>query len=153
MPIEDNSVDAVICTDVLEHIIPTTQEKTLEEFYRVLKPGGKLLVSYPGNILPPHTGHYLLNISIFIYRKLFASAYPYMAIGRNYGGDAHINMRFPWSASRAFKKAGFLGAVVPYNNKFLSLPKRLLPLAMLLNLPLIRMFFINNLHGLLTKPK
>ena len=62
-------------------------------------------------------------------------------------------MRLPWKITRAFKKAGFNGKVIPYNDKFMSLPKKLIPLAKLLNLPIINMFFVAQMHGLITKPK
>lgn len=45
MPIEDNTVDVGICSEVLEHI--PHQEKAMAELYRVMKPGGRLLFSMP----------------------------------------------------------------------------------------------------------
>jgi SAM-dependent methyltransferase len=41
----DSSVDAVICTQVLEHA--DQHEELLREIYRVLKPGGRLIVTVP----------------------------------------------------------------------------------------------------------
>jgi len=38
LPFEDNSVDAVICMNVLEHV--EEPQKAVKEIYRVLKPGG-----------------------------------------------------------------------------------------------------------------
>ncbi len=45
--IEDNSVDVIICTDVIEHLIFSDQEKAIAEFARMLKPGGRALISVP----------------------------------------------------------------------------------------------------------
>lgn len=45
LPFSDASFDAVLCTEVLEHI-PDPAE-TLREIHRVLKPGGKLLLTIP----------------------------------------------------------------------------------------------------------
>ena len=45
MPMADRSVDAIMCTEVLEHI-PDPQA-ALREFGRLVKPGGYLLVSVP----------------------------------------------------------------------------------------------------------
>jgi len=42
MPLEDGRFDAIICSEVIEHI--PHPEKVFEEFKRVLKPGGMLLV-------------------------------------------------------------------------------------------------------------
>lgn len=45
MPVPDASFDAVLCTEVLEHVPDPVA--ALEEFHRVLKPGGSLLLTAP----------------------------------------------------------------------------------------------------------
>jgi len=45
----DNKFDAILCTSVLEHI--PYPERTLKEFYRLLKPEGKLILTFPSNCL------------------------------------------------------------------------------------------------------
>lgn len=45
LPFEDNFVDVVVMTDVLEHV--KDERKTLEEVYRVMKPKGTLILSAP----------------------------------------------------------------------------------------------------------
>lgn len=45
LPFEDNSIDKIICSEVLEHIPAYTQ--VLQDMVRVLKPGGRLVVSVP----------------------------------------------------------------------------------------------------------
>lgn len=45
LPLEDGSLDAVICTQVLEHV-PEPSE-ALTEFLRVLRPGGHVVISTP----------------------------------------------------------------------------------------------------------
>ena len=45
LPLEDDSLDAVVCTQVLEHV-PEPSE-ALSEFLRVLRPGGRLIISTP----------------------------------------------------------------------------------------------------------
>lgn len=45
LPFADDSFDAVVCSEVLEHIIP--YETALDEIARIVKPGGALAVSVP----------------------------------------------------------------------------------------------------------
>ncbi len=45
IPVEDARYDVVVCTQVLEHV-PEPRD-VLQEFHRVLKPGGELLLSMP----------------------------------------------------------------------------------------------------------
>ena len=45
IPQKDNSYDAVLCTEVLEHV--EYPQKVINELYRVLKKGGKLLLTTP----------------------------------------------------------------------------------------------------------
>lgn len=41
----DNSIDIAVCSEVLEHI--PQREKAAQELYRIMSPGGKLLLSMP----------------------------------------------------------------------------------------------------------
>lgn len=45
IPEPDNSFDVILCSEVLEHVPEPT--KALDEFYRLLKPGGKLILTAP----------------------------------------------------------------------------------------------------------
>jgi SAM-dependent methyltransferase len=45
MPLADSSVDAVVCTGVLEHV--ENPERAVAEFARILKPDGRIYVSLP----------------------------------------------------------------------------------------------------------
>jgi ubiquinone/menaquinone biosynthesis C-methylase UbiE len=45
LPIEDYTFDAILCTQVLEHL--EYPRESVEEFYRVLKVGGKLYLTAP----------------------------------------------------------------------------------------------------------
>jgi len=43
--LQDKSLDGVICSEVLEHV--PNYQAALDEFARVLRPGGKLLITSP----------------------------------------------------------------------------------------------------------
>lgn len=45
IPLEDNSVDGVICQEGIEHF--SDQFKALKEFNRIIKPGGSLIITTP----------------------------------------------------------------------------------------------------------
>ena len=45
LPFQDNELDVVICSEVLEHL--EDYNKAIQEIHRVLKPGGYFLVSVP----------------------------------------------------------------------------------------------------------
>jgi SAM-dependent methyltransferase len=49
MPFEDDEFDAVVCTEVLEHV--PNARRSLDEIKRVLKPGGVLIGSVPARSL------------------------------------------------------------------------------------------------------
>jgi SAM-dependent methyltransferase len=47
LPVEEQSVDVVICTEVFEHLTPQILETGLEQIRRVLKTGGLLIGTVP----------------------------------------------------------------------------------------------------------
>ncbi len=59
LPLEDESFDAVLSYDVFEHV--SDVRKTLDECWRVLRPGGQLFVVFPGYYHP--TGHHLSQVT------------------------------------------------------------------------------------------
>lgn len=68
MPLEDNSVDVVLCTEVFEHLkdpIPAVRE-----IARILKPGGKLILTAPFCSLTHMAPYYFSNgFSEFWYKE------------------------------------------------------------------------------------
>jgi SAM-dependent methyltransferase len=54
LPYEANTFDLVYNFDVVEHLHPEDAEASMREFWRVLKPGGKLVVGTPSRVTGPH---------------------------------------------------------------------------------------------------
>lgn len=67
IPVPDNSLDAILCTEVLEHV--PDPMAVLQEFARLLKPGGTLLLTAPhGSHLHMEPYHYYTGFTHFWYR-------------------------------------------------------------------------------------
>jgi SAM-dependent methyltransferase len=49
IPLQDLSMDVILCTEVLEHVVDPTP--VIKEFARLIKPGGKLILTAPFNSL------------------------------------------------------------------------------------------------------
>ena len=45
LPFEDNTFDSILCTEVFEHV--EQLDAVITELYRVLKPGGRMIVTTP----------------------------------------------------------------------------------------------------------
>jgi SAM-dependent methyltransferase len=61
LPYRDGEFDAALCLDVLEHLRLDEQPRALAELHRVLKPGGRLLVSVPNLAHLQSRIHFLLR--------------------------------------------------------------------------------------------
>jgi ubiquinone/menaquinone biosynthesis C-methylase UbiE len=74
LPIKTDSVDEVICTEVLEHL--NRPKKGLLEIRRVLKSGGVARISFPkpqfGNAIAYHFLDFVFNLPTFIFPKDFS---------------------------------------------------------------------------------
>lgn len=76
IPLENSSIDAIVAGEFIEHLYPHDVDKTLREFFRLLKPGGSVLLTTPnpnylvlkltgkGVIGGPHVSeHYISNLT------------------------------------------------------------------------------------------
>jgi ubiquinone/menaquinone biosynthesis C-methylase UbiE len=86
IPIEDQSIDAIVAGEFLEHLYPADVDKTLCEFQRILKIGGRLLLT------TPHPNYFKNKLSR-------ASVY----------GTSHLTQHFPKSLQFRLQMHGFSG--------------------------------------------
>ena len=69
IPREDKSFDAILCTEVLEHII--SPEEAIRELSRLLKPKGRLILSAPFDSLTHFAPqHYFTGFNIYWYANI-----------------------------------------------------------------------------------
>jgi SAM-dependent methyltransferase len=61
LPYADGTFDRALCLDVLEHLTFEEQPRALAELFRVLRPGGQLLVSIPNLAHLQSRVHFLLK--------------------------------------------------------------------------------------------
>lgn len=62
IPAEDRSLDAILAGEFLEHLYPSHVDPTLCEFQRVLKIGGRLLMTTPN---PDYLKNRLRNLTVY----------------------------------------------------------------------------------------
>lgn len=82
-PLESESFDAVICTQVLEHV--AALELTVDEITRVLKPGGRVVVTIPFTYNEHGSPHDYRRLSPHGLRTLFAKDFEIISL-RTEGG-------------------------------------------------------------------
>jgi SAM-dependent methyltransferase len=73
IPVGDSSFDAVLCSEVLEHVPDPVS--VIKEFARILKPGGKLILTAPlGSGLHQEPFHFYGGYTEFWYDKYLSEA-------------------------------------------------------------------------------
>jgi ubiquinone/menaquinone biosynthesis C-methylase UbiE len=73
IPVEDASFDVILCTEVLEHVPEPI--RAIQEFARILKPGGKVLLTAPlGSGLHQEPYHYYGGYTPHWYRRFLGDA-------------------------------------------------------------------------------
>ncbi len=73
VPVEDGSFDAILCTEVLEHLKEPIQ--VVSEMARILKPGGRLILTAPlGSGIHQEPHHYYGGYTPYWYREFLGTA-------------------------------------------------------------------------------
>lgn len=75
LPVGDDSFDAVLCLETLEHVPPAEREPALREMVRALRPGGRLIVSFPSGATAAALDRWLDEA----YRARHGEAHPWVA--------------------------------------------------------------------------
>lgn len=104
IPVDDQSFDVIVCTEVLEHVPEPID--AVREFSRILKPGGKLLLTAPlGSGIHQEPYHYYGGYTPYWYRTFLAhSGFKNIEVKANGGFCKHFgqeSIRFaktsaPW---------------------------------------------------------
>jgi ubiquinone/menaquinone biosynthesis C-methylase UbiE len=108
MPIEDGAFDTVLCTEVLEHL--PNAEVAIQELVRVLKPGGKLILTAPFASMVHFSPHfYSTGFSNYFYEYCFKK-FGCGVLEVSYNGDwyeclAQELLRLPSMGASVFEKA------------------------------------------------
>ncbi len=89
-PVEDASIDAVLCTQVLEHVADL--DKTLKEVDRVLKPGGRFLVTVPFVYNEHGAPEDFRRFSVHGLRQLLAEGYEIVELKRQGGIGSSLGL-------------------------------------------------------------
>jgi SAM-dependent methyltransferase len=84
IPIEGESFEVVVAGEFIEHLYPSDVDKTLEEIFRVLKIGGRLLLTTPNP---------------YDWKRRWR--------GRSVLGGAHVSQHFPDALKCKLKMMGF----------------------------------------------
>jgi ubiquinone/menaquinone biosynthesis C-methylase UbiE len=103
LPLGDRSVDVVFCTDVIEHLVADEAARMLEEIWRVLAPGGLLVLHTTPNRWWQRYGYYIFYALSPTHRRRYGTLDATSATA-----DAtHVNEQSPRSLGRALRRAGF----------------------------------------------
>jgi ubiquinone/menaquinone biosynthesis C-methylase UbiE len=104
IPVPDNTFDVILCTEVLEHVPEPI--KVVNEMCRILRPGGKLLLSAPlGSGVHQAPWHFYGGYTPFWYEKFLSAAgfadvsvQPNGGFFRYYGQESirFVRMTIPW---------------------------------------------------------
>jgi SAM-dependent methyltransferase len=124
LPYDAGTFDRALCLDVLEHLTFDEQPRALAELYRVLKPGGELLVSVP------NLAHLQSRVHFLLAGRLIRTASE-----QKHPGDRPVDEYIAMGGRAGFRLAARRGIfpTVPILTRYIRRhPRRLLPLHRLL---------------------
>lgn len=140
LPFADAEFGRALCLDVLEHLSYEDQARALAELFRVIAPGGELLVTVP------NLAHLQSRVHFALTGRLIRTANP-----AKHPGDRPIAEYLDLTARAGFRlveRRGIFPTVPVLTRAIRKSPKRLLPLHRLLTrlLPVPGWCFLNVLR-------
>jgi ubiquinone/menaquinone biosynthesis C-methylase UbiE len=151
LPLDDAVADAVTMLDVVEHLSETELARTLSEAYRILRPGGRMLIhTFPNRTIYDVT--YRLQRLSTRRRRTTWPTDPRNADER----ELHVNEQTLTSLSRSLRSAGFKPARVTLGKwiytEFMPEPGGERLYRWLSHVPGLRRFGVGDLWGEGTRP-
>jgi len=110
LPFEDEHFDVIYSADVFEHISRETKDAVVKEMYRVLKPGGRVIIK------TPNLDYLRLTITLHRLMRLlrFKSPSIHIAHTRNNPDNEHFGLTTYRELDRVFAAQHFLESRVIY---------------------------------------
>jgi SAM-dependent methyltransferase len=84
LPLTDNSLDAILCTQVLEHL--ERPRESAKEFFRVLRPGGKIYLTAPMSHVEHQTPYDFFRYTSYGLRSILSEAGFEVIVIKPFGG-------------------------------------------------------------------
>jgi glycosyltransferase involved in cell wall biosynthesis/ubiquinone/menaquinone biosynthesis C-methylase UbiE len=103
LPYQDETFDAVLMLDIVEHLYPRELLATFREVRRILKPRGRLVVH-----TMPNGDYYRYGYPVYrLIARLAGRRLPKDPRDRWYRGETHVNIQTPRSLEKTLRAAGF----------------------------------------------
>ncbi len=107
LPFASGSVDVVFMLDVVEHLLPHELKAALDETWRILRPGGRLVVHTMPSLWYYHYGYPIYRLL----QRLRGQALPADPRARWKYSHVHVNEQTPTRLRRALLESGFRARV------------------------------------------
>jgi len=151
LPLADGSLDLVLALDLVEHLHPPELARLYSEVYRVLAPGGRLVVH-----TMPNAWYYRAGYPVFrLVQRLRGVRLPRNPRDRWPAGGLHVNEQSLLSLRRTLRAAGFgVSVVLRDAQDYAREPNRWIRrgMALLARVYPLAYVFCNDLFAVATKP-
>ncbi len=150
LPFADNSFDTIFMLDVVEHLNPAEMQTALDQAYRTLKPGGRLIVHTMPNIW-----YYAIGYPLYrLVQRLRGQNPPKDPRSRWSYAHLHVNEQNPLKLKRALGDSNFRSRIWLESTQgysYESNPFVRWIMQMLTRLPLVKWIFCNDIFAIGTK--